>query len=260
MNQNAARGLKAEMVFRDTLPSHPSVIEILKSEFNIIGELSHLFKVESNVKCDIRIVFNSGNYNNSGTSFHIDASIKSYKGSGYNQLTRMTIDRFASKFNLDDEIKDDLKQLILRKSSSPDTLLLFPRDKQDFYKQIMSEIAKEIAKDSLSDTPEKEILVLYSLDSNIMRIWKMTQVLNDISSSIRFTDKGNMRIGGCIALQRKGGNGERVDHIDRTSIKHPGNQIQTKLSMSKFIEMYEKDMLASYNPYPNGHNQLEPYR
>ena len=248
MNQNAARGLKAEMLFRDTLPSHPSVIDILKYEFNIIGKLSHLFKVQSNVKCDIRTVFNSSNYKNSGTSFHIDASIKSYIGSGNNQLTRMTVDRFASKFNLDDEIKDDLKQLILRKSRSPRDLLLFPKNKRDFYKQIMSEIAKKIAKDSLSDIPEKEILVLYSLDSNIMRIWKMTQVLNAISNSIRFTDQGNMLIGGCIALQRKGGNGRHVDHIDPTSIQHPGNQIQTKLSMPKFIEMCEKDMLTSYNP------------
>lgn len=248
MNRNAERGLKSEILFRDTLPHHPDVIDTLKSEFNITGELSSLFKVQSNVKCDIRIIFNSDDYESSGQRFNIDASIKSYIGSGYNQLTRMTVDRFSSKFNLDDEIKYDLKQLVLRKSRGPRALLLFPRHKRDLYKQIMGEIAKQIVRDSLSDSPEKEILVLYSLDSNTMRIWKMTQVINDISNSISFTNQGNMLIGGCVALQRKGGNGRRVDHIDPTSIEHPGNQIQTKLSMTKFIKMYEKDMITSYNP------------
>ena len=250
MNQNAARGLRSEIIFRDTLPSQPDVIDVLKSEFNIIGELSFAFKVQSNVKCDIRIVFNSDDYEISRRKFHIDASIKSYKGSGYNQLTRMTLDKFASKFNLDNKIKDDLKQLILIKSQNPYALPLFPTNKRDFYKGVMGKIAREIVKDSFSDNPEKEIFVLYSLDSSIMRIWKMTQILDSISGSIRFTNQGNLLIGGCVALQRKGGNGRRVDHIDPTSIEHPGNQIQTKISVSRFIKMYEEIMLTSYTINP----------
>ena len=104
------------------------------------------------------------------------------------------------------------------------------------FKAIIKPLIDSILKESFSDDPSCEILVLFNRDENIMRIWKMEVVLDEISHAIDYSKPGgNMRIGGCVYLQRKGGNGEYAAHIDKMSPDHPGNQVQIKLRIEDFI-------------------------
>ena len=73
----------------------------------------------------------------------------------------------------------------------------------------------------------------------------MKEVLSKLSTEIRFT-KGGFNIGECVSFQRKGGNGSISRTIPKTSIKHPGNNIQLKLKTYKMIELLENIKLTEY--------------
>ena len=78
----------------------------------------------------------------------------------------------------------------------------------------------------------------------------MIDVINIIKNTIDYTSKGNMMIGGCVVLQRKGGNGDHVPpDILKTSPEHPGNGIGIKLRVDKFINLHHAKMLTQYQIY-----------
>ena len=91
---------------------------------------------------------------------------------------------------------------------------------------------------------EKELKVLMINDKMKLRIYlyKMKDVINflvqNIQNNISFSPKGIVRLGNFITVQRKGGNGFRIN-IPKTDWNHPGNQLQFKFSPLKFIEYVE---------------------
>lgn len=238
-NTNAAAGKEGERLFRDTLANHPDVIEVLRAAYKIRGTFSTTMLTGTGQKCDVKIGFDCGR--------NIDASIKAYKQTaGYNQLTRLTVDNFAQRYNLSDAVREDLRELILAKSRSLRRIPLFPPNRRKMFKEIIEPLAPQIIKDSFSDVPGREILVLFNRTEGIMRIWRMTDVVGRIPKTVDYARGGNMIIGGCIALQRKGGNGQYTRVTDKTSPDHPGNQIQIKLHIKKFINLHGQRMLAEY--------------
>jgi hypothetical protein len=52
--------------------------------------------------------------------------------------------------------------------------------------------------------------------------------------------------GGCISFQRKGGNGSLSNNIPKTTIQHPGNNIQLKVKINKLIPILEPFKLSQY--------------
>ena len=74
----------------------------------------------------------------------------------------------------------------------------------------------------------------------------MKEVLKDIKKDIVFTAKGNVDIGTCMSFQRKGGNGSMSKTIPQTDIKHPGNNIQLKLQVDKFVREMEQRLIGQY--------------
>lgn len=241
MNTNAASGKEVERLFRDSIAKQPDVLELLRSTYNIKGVFSTTMLTGTGQKCDVKIGFDCGR--------NIDASIKAYKiSAGANQLTRLTVDNFAQKFNLSEDIRETLRSLIIEKSrvSNPRRVTLFPENKQEMFKEVFDPLLPDIIKQSFSDVPGREILVLYSKDERIMRIWRMKDVIDRIPKSLSYTPQGNMLIGGCIGLQRKGGNGKRFASLPKTSPSHPANQIQIKLLIKKFINLHRQRMLVEY--------------
>lgn len=235
---NASIGRKGEEVFRDSLRTHPRVIEILKDTYGIQGEFSTTMLTGTGQKCDVKIGFDCGR--------NIDASIKTYKDeAGYNQLTRLTVDNFAIRYSLSDDVREELRELILEKSRVSNRIPLFPKDRQKTFKAAFKPSCEKIIKESFSDVPGREILVLFNRTKRTMQIWRMTDVVRKIPKTLGYTQGGNMILGGCIALQRKGGNGKSVI-MDKTSPQHPGNQVQIKLHIKKFIDFHHQRMLAEY--------------
>ena len=193
-------------------------------------------------KCDVKLGFTCGR--------NIDVSIKAYTGSGFNQITRWSVDNFAQHFGVPDSPKEKLRSLILRKSHDPYKICLFPSEDQGRFQSIIQPLISKIIRLAFSETPGREIFVLFSRDESIMRIWKMRDVINSISKTLDYNSNGNMMIGGCVLFHRKGGNGDHVPaHILKTSAEHPGNDIGISLRVDKFINLHHAKMLTQYQIY-----------
>jgi len=78
-----------------------------------------------------------------------------------------------------------------------------------------------------------------------MLIYAMKDAINVLNGELVFT-KGGFNIGECVSFQRKGGNGSLSRNIPKTSIKHPGNNVQLKLKTNKFVEIAEHIKLYDY--------------
>ena len=64
-------------------------------------------------------------------------------------------------------------------------------------------------------------------------------LFNNAKDNIGFTNKGIIKIGDFITVQRKGGDGKHIK-LPKTDWRHPGNQLQFKFSPLVFAEYIEK--------------------
>lgn len=64
-------------------------------------------------------------------------------------------------------------------------------------------------------------------------------------NNVCFTEKGIIRLGEFVTIQRKGGDGRHIT-IPKTDWKHPGNQLQFKFSPLKFAEYVESTKVIEF--------------
>lgn len=236
-NKNAISGREIEKLFMRTVGKNPNVIEKLKIAFSVDGDFEGALSTGlHNEKCDVKLGFTSGR--------NMDANVKSYKNTKFNQATRMSVANFARKFGFSEEEERELLELVLSKTADRKAPL-FPGETREKWKLIIQPKAKEIIKDAISSHPAREILVLYDKNERKMKIWKMRTVLTAVGDDVGFTPKGNITLGTCFVLQRKGGNGMRVN-VPKDDPKHPGNDIQIKLDVAKFLSKHETILLCKY--------------
>lgn len=235
-NRNAYRGRNIELLFRNSIGDHPKSVNAIKSAFGIQGK--YRTGISSGIhaeKKDVTLEFTCGR--------NIDANVKSYGAMGYNQLTRTSINHFCEEFNL--PCSDWLTSLFINKARNIHGNL-FPDLEQQKAIALFKPKIREIVKWSISSKASREILVLFDNDINLFRIYKMKDVLENIGYDLSFTNKGNLAIGQCIIFQRKGGNGKGSEHLNKDDIRHPGNNVQLKLKIDRFITAMSDYELTSY--------------
>lgn len=243
-NRNAISGRNIEILFKNTIKDHLNVIENIKKYFNISGDLDSSMQTGIyGEKVDVKIGFNCGHT--------IDANVKSYKAktSGANQLARASVDRFCEIFNIDEENKDKLKNIVLNKAKNKDNFL-FPEKEIEYWKSVFIPLKDKIIKWGFSKNKSREILVLYCKEDEVFYIYPMKEVLKNISKDIKFT-KGGFDIGDYVSFQRKGGNGKSSTKYKKTDIKHPGNNFQLKIKCYKFVNGMENYLLDKYKASNN---------
>jgi hypothetical protein len=238
-NRNAYVGKNLETLFANSLKDRQGIIDKIRKAFNIEGNLESRCRTGTHKdKVDVKLGFTCGR--------NVGVNLKSYKPhTGFNQLTRSSVANFCKQFNII-EHQEYLENIIVAKSKSVNEPL-FPENERTKALAIFEPIAQEIVRWSLSTQASREILVLVDNPNSRFRIYKMTDVLENLSSDINFT-KGGVSFGktGVITLQRKGGNGSLSKHIPKYSIKHPGNDLQVKIAIHKFIELTRDYELANY--------------
>ena len=239
-NRNAYIGMNVETLFKNSIGDHPSAIRAIRTKYNLEGRF--LNAIKSGIhgeKNDVKIEFACGH--------NIDANIKAYKrASAFNQLTRTSSSRFCEIFNINESDKEELEFLITNKAADARNNLLFPYSYQKKWRAFFENNVDDIIAWAFSYKRSREIMVLYDRDQSIFRIYPMAETLKKLNKEIVFTPKGNIKIGECVSFQRKGGNGKMSRTIPKTSIKHPGNNIQLKLRGLKFVELMEDIKLAQY--------------
>lgn len=237
-NRNAFAGKNVESLFCNSVGDNPSVIKALQEAFNIQGR--YLKSISTGIhgeKCDIKMSFADGR--------NIDANIKGYKPKTmFNQATRTTLSKFQEVTGISDTDIAELQDLFSKKAEESNRPLI-PMSLRNKWREIIEEKGKKIVKWSLSSHPTREILVLYDRIDSVMRIYKMAYVLEHIKNDVSYTPRGNIVIGSCIQLQRKGGDGNVKTH-PKTDIRHPSNHIQVKLDIRTFLSM-NVPLLAQYS-------------
>lgn len=164
----------------------------------------------------------------------MDANVKGYRV-GFNQVARTKLDNFCKTFEIEKQYASDLKKLFRLKAENTNRPLI-PLSERNKWREIFEPIAKKIVKTSISSHPSREILVLYDRGDSVMSIWRMSEVLKKLDYSVDYTPRGNIKIGECFQLQRKGGDGN-VKTVPKTHPKHPSNDMQVKMNIKAFLEL-----------------------
>jgi hypothetical protein len=235
-NRNAYAGRNIETLFKNSIVDHPKILKAIKAYYKLEGRF--VTAIPSGIhgeKSDIKLSFACGHY--------IDANVKAYKAA-FNQLTRTSAKKFSEKFRLNKQDGKELEDLIVKKSKNT-KLWLFQSSSTDKWQSFFKDNAKAIVKWRFSFKPSREIIVLYDRNTSIFRIYPMAECLSKLDYTVTHT-KGGFNIGQCVSFQRKGGNGSMSNHIPKTDIKHPGNNIQIKLKINKFVELMESVELGRY--------------
>lgn len=236
-NRNAYAGRNVETLFRNSINDYPSILESIQKYFKLEGQFLHAIGGGIHgEKADVKLGFASGHF--------IDVNIKAYKGTGFNQLTRTTVTKFCERFSLDEYMEADLKNLIIEKSKHTKSAL-FNENAIGRWSNIVRKNAKAFLQWGFSYKASREIIALYDRDTSVFRIYPMSDVLNKLSIDVNFT-KGGFNIGNCVSFQRKGGNGSLSKTIPKHDIKHPGNNVQLKLKVHKFIDAMEGVKIGQY--------------
>ena len=184
---------------------------------------------KNNVKTDIIINING----------EIGVSVKSSTQTSFHNLDRRRLENWKDLLKMPDDVFEILKKAILRVAENPRNKFILEVDRrriQEFFATRLDTIIEEIFRKGeqslklllINDKRKREIYV-FRMDDVIRFLYE------DVRNNITFTDKGIIKLGRFLTVQRKGGNGRHVT-IPKTHWEHPGNQLQFKFSPLKFAE------------------------
>lgn len=222
-NQNAFIGMDVEKLFKNTIGRHPEVLDKLQRHFGIDGDYAKSFSTGTDAgKSDVIMRFADAT---------LSANIKAYK-TGFNQLTRTTINTFCKEFNLG-HLQQVFEEGAVRVASRSGRFI--QESDVPLIIEAIAPIASEIVHFSLARMENPELLVLYNRGTNTMNLYDMKDVLDNLDYEVSISRRGIIKIGQYITIQRKGGNGVHSVHIPKTSLGHPGNNLQVKMKVGTFV-------------------------
>ena len=244
-NQNAHKGRYFEDLFCREIDKDPQNIREIVEAFSEI--------VPKNLK--IKLVEREGQHGEKSDVFirttggyNFGANIKSFKGEGFNQVTRMKIDNFVDLFSLSDEFRQVLEKSTIRKARDSRTNWISSEDSDFIVRELNHNKAFDILRYSLLGQDSPELFVLIKSDSQIITVYKMEELLEFLRKSINveITSRGVISLHSCFTIQRKGGNGKH-EKLSKDDLAHGGNNIQVKMKCQSLSEMLDPITIIKYN-------------
>ena len=244
-NQNAHKGRYFEDLFCREIDKDPQNIREIVEAFSEI--------VPKNLK--IKLVEREGQHGEKSDVFirttggyNFGANIKSFKGEGFNQVTRMKIDNFVDLFSLSDEFRQVLEKSTIRKARDSRTNWISSEDSDFIVRELNHNKAFDILRYSLLGQDSPELFVLIKSDSQIITVYKMEELLEFLRKSInvKITARGVISLHSCFTIQRKGGNGKH-EKLSKDDLAHGGNNIQVKMKCQSLSEMLDPITIIKYN-------------
>jgi len=232
MNRNAHEGTKGEQIvaleIKNNSKAARAIVQALTGEIPD-GNLQAKAEIVGHLggKTDVLIETSSGH--------KFKVSVKSYRGTGFNQVTRLSIDAFAKQFSLPGRITTLLKELTLKKAGSPNRR--HPWISKNHVSRIIAGFkpkALAIIQFSLLGHDCPELLVLHNWNRREIRIYNMTEVLEQLKQliDIKVTPQGVLKLNEYFSIQKKGGNGKYIGY-PKNDLRHGGNNIQVKMKTEK---------------------------
>lgn len=220
---------------------HNKIKECLtKLGFNVKGRLRAR---KDDIKTDIFIQINEQE--------KIGVSIKSSTKTSFHQLDRRRLEGWKNLLNMPDDVFGTIKEAILRiaRNSRAKFILEKDRDKiKEFFASHLSEVINEIFRRG-----EERLKLLIINDERKRRIYIFSMddiikfLIENTTDNICFTEKGIIKLGEFVTIQRKGGDGKHIT-IPKIDWNHPGNQLQFKFSPLKFAEHVELTKVIKFCP------------
>ncbi len=233
--QNAAIGSATERLFKNTIRNHPDVLTAIREHFNIDGNFARAFKTGTDAgKSDVIVAFDNQR--------RISANVKAF-AAGFNQLTRTTIGSFCDQFGLGN-LRPTLEAGAIRKAGK--TGRFINEVDEAAVLAAIGPLAQRIVHYALSNLENPELLVLHDRGANRMHLYDMAAVLRNLGYATTISARGTIKIGDYVTIQRKGGNGVKFNHIAKTSLLHPGNNLQVKMKVKTFVQNFAP--IISYTP------------
>lgn len=227
--ENLEIGKRGEHLFRNRLNKNQTCIDLIKKKYNVKGNLIEAHVTGgNNKKSDVLLLFSD--------STAIGVNIKSGKA-GFNQITRIWLDKFSDGINLSLRSKEIIQNGIdnyrikkLKYFIDIENQSILAEEIKEKIKIILELIFRGI------DNEIAKLLTIYNRNNDSFYIYDLEEILEELSNSeITFSNKGIIQIGNYITIQRKGGNGHTVPY-DKSDPRHPGNQIQFKMKILSFAE------------------------
>ena len=244
-NQNADQGTYYENLFSREIAKDPQNIKKIAEAFS-----EYVPKNQ-----EIELVIREGQYGKKSDVFirttgghNFKASIKSFKGTGFNQVTRMKIDAFVTRFGFSDNFKQVLEKSTIRKALNSKTNWISREDTDFILSELNHNKAFDILKDSLMGENSPKLFVLIKYDAQIIWVYKMEELLDYLRKTInvKITSKGVISLHSCFTIQRKGGNGRR-DKRDKDDLAHGGNNIQVKIKCQALSKLLDPITIIEYS-------------
>ena len=243
-NENALMGALHETIFAELVQLNPqTMLAIVRNITPNIDTLGlSIERVETigqlGKKSDVVITTNKG--------WAYGASVKSFSGSGFNQVTRMTIDNFANQFSLSSRVTTALKEITIEKARGRNRNWIVP----PYTKLITEEFrlkAVEIIEYCLLGEDTPELLVLSSEDETKIRLYAMDEILHYCKQTldVTVTPRGVLRLNQCFGIQKKGGNGKHEKYA-KDDLRHGGNNIQVKMKPSVLVSNISPITVLAY--------------
>jgi len=199
--------------------------------FNVQGRLRAR---KDDVKTDIFIRINEQE--------EIGVSIKSSTKTSFHQLDRRRLEEWKEFLNMPDDIFEAIKEAILRVAKNPRAKFILEKERnriKEFFANSLSDVINEIFR---RGEERLKLLIINDKRKRRIHIFRMDDVINflieNATNNIYFTEKGIIRLGEFVTIQRKGGDGRHIT-LPKTDWSHPGNQLQFKFSPLKFAEYVE---------------------
>ena len=244
-NQNADQGTYFEDLFCREIAKDPQNMKKIDEAFSEFVPKNQ----------EIEFVIREGQYGKKSDVFirttgghNFKASIKSFKGTGFNQVTRMKIEAFVARFGFSDNFKQVLEKSTIRKAKNSKTNWISSEDTDFVLRELNHNKAFDILKYSLQGENSPQLFVLIKYDAQIISVYKMEELLDFLRKSINveITSKGVISLHSCFTIQRKGGNGKR-EKRNKDDLAHGGNNIQVKIKCQALSELLDSITIIKYN-------------
>ena len=228
---NFKNGQSIERIFRDAILSDDELVDQIKTKYSLPEDTelaSALWQGNYGKKADVVLELGPQKYG---------VSLKSFDPSkvSLNQLTRTSIENACRRYLGEEHIAYFQERMLIKARKEGQ---LFPPEEQEKVKAIFQLAVRKFVKDAFALKAERAMFSIMNTETGESVLYKISDIFRHLSYKITFTRSGNLLVGDCILIHRKGGDGND-DRWEKTDIRHPSNQFQVKLKIKPFMELME---------------------
>ena len=181
----------------------------------------------------------------------IGVSIKSSTKTSFHHLDRRWIEQWKVFLHMPDVIFETLKGAILRIARNPREKFILEKDRGKITAFLAKHLKVILTEIFMKGEQNLKLFMINDKRCRILYVYKMMDVLTflfeNASDHISFSNKGIVRLGDFITIQRKSGNGKHIT-LPKTHYRHPGNQLQFKFSPLKFTDHIQETNAITFYP------------